>query len=103
MIRSARECETGSPVEFEIVTVVSLSATKITEITRFTTQYFNGVPRGSVVKCLTRSPTVLSSTRNGSFGFFRGVSLGKTLQSPSLVQVKPRQDMNDVSYRRDMN
>ena len=30
------------------------------------------------------------------------VSLGKTLQSPSLVLVKPRKDMNKVSCRRDM-
>ena len=44
-----------------------------------------GVLRGSVVKCLTRNPGVLGSSRTGSSGFFVGVSLGKTLQSPSLV------------------
>ena len=30
------------------------------------------------------------------------LSLGKTLQSPSLVLVKPRKDMNNVSCRRDI-
>ena len=35
-------------------------------------------------------------------GFFVGVSLGKTLQSPSLVLVKPRKDMNNVSCCRDI-
>ena len=60
------------------------------------------VLRGSVVKCLTRNPGVLGSSSNGSSGFFAGVSLVKTLQSPSLVLVKPRKDMNNVSFRRDM-
>ena len=57
---------------------------------------------GSVVKCLTHNPGVLGSSRTGSFGFFRGSVLGKTLQSPSLVLVKPRKDMNNVSGRRRM-
>ena len=35
MIRSARECETGTPVETEIVRVVSLSTLEITKITQF--------------------------------------------------------------------
>ena len=61
-----------------------------------------GVLRGSVVKRLTRNPGVLGSSRTGSSGFFVRVSLGKTLQSPSLVLVKPRKDMNNVSCRRDM-
>ena len=61
-----------------------------------------GVSRGSVVKCLTRNPGVLGTSRTRSSGFFVGVSLGKTLQSPSLVLVKPRKDMNDVSCRRDI-
>ena len=30
------------------------------------------------------------------------MSLGKALQSPSLVHVKPRKDMNNVSCRCDM-
>ena len=61
-----------------------------------------GVQRGSVVKCLTRNSGLLGSSRTGSSGFFVGVSLGKILQSPSLVLVKLRKDMNNVSYRRDM-
>ena len=58
-----------------------------------------GVVRGSVVKCLTRNPGVLGSSRTGSSGFFTGVSLGKTLQSPSQVDllVKARKDMNNVA------
>ena len=36
------------------------------------------------------------------FFLFVVVSLGKTLQSPSLVLVKPRKDMNNVSFGRDM-
>ena len=35
-------------------------------------------------------------------GFFVEVSLVKTLQSPSLVLVKLRKDMNNVSCCRDM-
>ena len=62
----------------------------------------NGVLRGSVVNCLTLTPGVLGWSRTGSSGFFVGVALGKTLQSPSLVLVKPRKDMNDVSCRHDM-
>ena len=31
------------------------------------------------------------------------VSLGKTLQSPSLVLVKPRKDMNNVKCHHDMS
>ena len=62
-----------------------------------------GVPRGSVVKCLTRNPVVQGSSRTTSSGFFFvGVSVGQTLQSPSLIIVKPRKDMNNVSCRRDM-
>ena len=33
--------------------------------------------------------------------FFMGLSLGKTLQRSSLVPVKPRGDMNNVSCRRE--
>ena len=39
------------------------------------------VPRGSVVKCLTRNPGVLGLSRTRSSGFFVGVSLGMTLHS----------------------
>ena len=48
-----------------------------------------GVCRGSVVKCLTCNPGVLGSSHTGSFAFFVGVIQGKTLQSRSLVLVKP--------------
>ena len=55
------------------------------------------VLRGSVVKCLTRNPEVLGSSRTGTSEFFMGVSLGQTLLSASLVLVKPRKDMNNPS------
>ena len=51
---------------------------------------FQGVPRGSVVKCLTRNPGVLGSSLTGSSGFFRGSVLGQDTSEPSLVLVKPR-------------
>ena len=50
------------------------------------------VLHGSVVECLTRNPGVLGSSRTGSSGFFVGVSLSNTLQSPSLVLMKPRKN-----------
>ena len=70
----------------------------------FTTVFFfQGVLRGSVVKCSTHNPGVPGSSCTGSsVFFFVGVSLGKTLESPSLVLVKPGKDMNSVSCRRDM-
>ena len=48
------------------------------------------VPRGSVVKCLTRNSGVLGSSRTKSSGFFRGSVLGQDTSEPSLVLVKPR-------------
>ena len=48
------------------------------------------VPRGSVVRCLTRNPGVLGSSRTRSSGFFRGSILGQDTSEPSLVLVKPR-------------
>ena len=48
------------------------------------------VPRGSVVKCLTRNPGVLGSSRTGSSRFLRGSVLGQDTSEPSLVLVKPR-------------
>ena len=48
------------------------------------------------------NPGALGSSHTESSGFFVGVSLGKTLQSPVLVLVKPRKDMNNVCCRRDM-
>ena len=65
-------------------------------------QDFYGVLHGSVVKCLTRNPGNLGSSHTGSSEFFMGVSLGQTLQSPSLVLVKPRNDMNNMNCRHDM-
>ena len=66
-----------------------------------TLQSFPRVLRGSVVKCLTRYPGVSDSSRSVSSGFFVGVPLGETTQSPSLVLGKPRRDMNNVSCHRD--
>ena len=60
------------------------------------------VLRGSVVKCLTRNPRVLDSSRTGSSGFFRGSVHGQDTSEPSLVLVKSRKDVNNVSCRRDM-
>ena len=48
------------------------------------------VPRGSVVKCLTRNPGVLGSSLTGSSGYFRGRVLGQDTSEPSLVLVKTR-------------
>ena len=48
------------------------------------------VPRGSVVRCLTRNPGVLGSSRTRSSGFFRGNVLGQDTSELSLVLVKPR-------------
>ena len=67
------------------------------------TMTWTGVLRGSVAYCFTCNPGVLGSSRTGSSGFFVGVSFGKTLQSPSLVLVKSRNDMNNVSCLRDMS
>ena len=61
------------------------------------------VRRGLVVKCLTRNPGVLGSSSTESSGVFRGSVLGQDTSEPSLVLVKPRKDMNNVSCRRDIN
>ena len=50
------------------------------------------VPRGSVVKCLTRNPGVLGSSHTRSSGFFRWSVLGQDTSEPSLVLVKPRKE-----------
>ena len=49
-------------------------------------------PRGLLVKCLTRNPGVLGSSRTGSSGFFRGSVLGQDTSEPSLVLVKPKKE-----------
>ena len=61
-----------------------------------------GVLRGLEVECLTYNPGVLDSSCTGSSEFFVRVSLGKTLQGPSLVLVKPRKDMNNANCHLDM-
>ena len=61
--------------------------------------FSGGVLHGLVVvKCLTRNLGVLDSSRSGSYGIFMGVSLGKTLQSSSIILVKLREDMNNVRW-----
>ena len=47
-----------------------------------------GVLHGKEVTCLTHNPGVMGSSPTGS-GFLVGVPVGKTLQSISLVLVKP--------------
>ena len=59
-----------------------------------------GVLPGSVVNCLTHGSWVQAAL--DPLGFLVGVSLDKTLQSPSLVLVKPRKDMNNVNCNHDM-
>ena len=73
-----------------------------TSVLVLTCNCVTGVLHGSVVKCLTRNSGVLGSSPTGFSEFFVGVSLGKTLPSPSLVLVKPRKNMNNVSCGRDM-
>ena len=46
--------------------------------------------------------TLHQARQHISSEFFVGVSLGKTLQSPSLLPVKPRKDMDNVSFRHDI-
>ena len=54
---------------------------------------------GKVFDLLSR---VLGSSCTVSSGFFRGSVFGQDNSEPSLVLVKPRKDMNNVSRRRDM-
>ena len=61
--------------------------------------YLIWVPRGSAVKCLIHNPGVIGLSCTGSF---RGNVLGQETSKPSLVLVRPRKDMNNVSCRRDM-
>ena len=60
-----------------------------------------GVLRSSLVKCLVIQGSWVRAALD-PLGFFVGVSLGKTLQSPSLVLVKPQKDINNVICRRYM-
>ena len=61
-----------------------------------------GVLRGSVVKCLTRNPGVLGSSRTGSSGFFRGSVLGQDTSEPQPSTGETQEDVNNVNCRRDM-
>ena len=54
------------------------------------------VPRGRV------SRWVLGSSRTGSTGYFLGSILVQSTSEPSLVQLKPGKDKNNLSFRRDM-
>ena len=54
--------------------------TPLTQLLSF--QHFLGVLRGSVVKCLTRNPGVLGSSRTGFSGFFCGSVLGQDTLEP---------------------
>ena len=45
-------------------------------------QFWSGVLRGSVVKCLTRNPEVLGSSRTGSSWFIGGSVLGQDTSEP---------------------
>ena len=56
-----------------------------------------------MVKYRNRSLDVTASSLTGSTGFFVGVSLGKTLQSPRLVLVKAWKGMDNVAYPCDNN
>ena len=55
-----------------------------------------------MVKCLTFNLGVMVRATLNPLGFFMGVSLGKTLQIPSTVLVKPRKDVNNMSFCHDM-
>ena len=58
------------------------------------------VPRGSVVRCLTRNPGVLGSSRTRSSEFFRGSVLGQDTSEPSTGETQ--ESMNNVICCRDM-
>ena len=60
------------------------------------------VPRGSVVKCFTRNPGVLGSSRTASSGFFRRSVLGQDTSESQPSTGETQGSMNNVSCRRDM-
>ena len=82
-------------------------------LTKCQTFYMTTTAKMPTILCYT--PTGILHDSGGSgfephwilwvffFFFFVSVSLGKALQNPSLVLVKSRKDMNNVSCRRDMN
>ena len=59
-------------------------------------------PCGSVVKCLARNQGAWVRAALDPLVFFRGSVLGQDTSEPSLALVRPRKDMNNVIYRRDM-
>ena len=59
------------------------------------------VLHGLVLRCLTHNTGVPDSKRTGTTEVFVEEFLGKTPQSTSLVLVKPRKDVNNVSCCRD--
>ena len=61
-----------------------------------------GVLGGPVVKCLTRNPGVLGSSRTGSSGFFCGSVLGQDTSEPQPSTGVTQEDMNNVNCCRDM-
>ena len=62
-----------------------------------------GVLCGSLLKCLTRYPGELDSTRTGFSRFFRQSVHGERhFKAHSLILVKAGKNMNNVSFRRDM-
>ena len=60
------------------------------------------VPRGSVVKCLTRNPGVLGSSRTGSSGFFSWECPWARHFRAQPSTGETQESMNNVSCRRDM-
>ena len=61
-----------------------------------------GVLRGSVVKCLTRNPGVLVSSRTGSSGFFSWECPWARHFRAQPSTGETQESMNNVSCRRDM-
>ena len=55
---------------------------------------FQGVLRGSLVKCLTCNPGVLGSSRTGSSGFFRWSVLGQDISEskPTTGETQERHE-----------
>ena len=60
------------------------------------------VPRGSVVRCLTRNPGVLGSSRTRSSGFFLWVCPWARHFRAQPSTGETQENMNNLSCRRDM-
>ena len=61
-----------------------------------------GVLRGSVVKCLTRNPGVLGSSRTKSSRIFRGSGLGQDTSELQPSTGETQEGMNNVGCHCDM-